>query len=147
MANVQTPKLEQRLSLVLAILRITVGVFFLLWAVEKFVMPEVNASIWERFYRISIPLNLSYVIGTINVLMALALIAGFKRTLTYAYWTIFHSISVLSTWSYLIKPFGGPNHLFLAGVPIVAIMVALFLLRDWDRISVDGRLQAREAYG
>ncbi len=147
MANVQPLKLQQRLPLALAILRITTGVFFLLWAVEKFVMPEVNTSIWETFYRISIPLNLSYVIGAINTVMALALVAGFKRTFTYGYWTVFHTISVLSTWSYLIKPFGGPNHLFLAGVPIVAVMVALFMLRDWDRISIDGRADARPSYG
>jgi len=46
---------------------------------------------------------------------------------------------VASTWDYLIKPFGNSNHLFLAGVPIVAIMVALYMLRDWDTISLEGR--------
>ena len=71
--------------------------------------------------------------------MSLALIVGFKRRFTYAYWTLFHSISVASTWDYLIKPFGGPNHLFLAGAPIVVIMVALYMLRDWDKMTVDGR--------
>jgi len=131
--------IARRLPLALVILRITVGVFFLLWALEKFVMPEVNASIWESFYLISIPVNLSYVIGTINGVMSLALIAGFLRRFTYAYWTVFHSISVLSSWKYLISPFGGPNHLFLAGVPIVSAMVVLYLLRDWDRYSIDGR--------
>ncbi len=145
MANVRSRQLERRLPLALVLLRVTVGIFFLLWAVEKLVMPEVTASIWEKFYRIPISLNLAYPIGVVNSLMALALIAGFLRTVTYAYWTLFHTISVLSTWSYLIKPFGGPNHLFLAGVPIVAAMVALFMLREWDVLSVDGRRAGRLA--
>ena len=131
--------IERRLPLALAVLRVTVGVFFLIWAIEKFVMPEVNVSIWESFYKIGIPLNLSYLIGGINGLMALALIVGLKRRFTYAYWTIFHTISVLSTWNYLISPFGGPNHLFLAGVPIVAVMVALYMLREWDAFTLDAR--------
>jgi len=135
-------ELERRLPQALAILRIVTGVFFLLWALEKLVMPEVNAAIWKSFYGITLDANLSYPIGILNTLMSLALIVGFKRRFTYAYWTLFHFISVASTWDYLIKPFGGPNHLFLAGVPIVAIMVALYMLRDWDTMTVDGRKAA-----
>lgn len=140
-------ELERRLPPALAILRITLGVFFLLWAVEKLVLPDVNVAIWEKFYNIPLAVNLSYVIGVVNGLMSIALIVGFKRTFTYGYWTIFHSISVLATWSYLIKPFGGPNHLFLAGVPVVAAMLALFILRDWDAWTVDGRRAASAAAG
>lgn len=146
MASERGPELERRLTLALAILRITVGLFFLLWAVEKFVVPDTTAAIWERFYKIPISVNLAYPIGVVNTLMSLALIAGFLRTVTYGYWTVFHSISVLSTWDYLIKPFGGPNHLFLAGVPIVAVMAVLFMLRRWDSWSLDGR-RARGAPG
>ena len=96
------------------------GVFFLFLALEKLVMPDVNAAIWETFYGISIDVNLSYPIGILNTLMSLALIVGFQRRFTYAYWTLFHFISVASTWNYLIQPFGGPNHLFLAGAPPAA---------------------------
>ncbi len=136
-------ELERRLALALAILRITTGVFFLLWAVEKFVLPDTTVAIWDRFYKIPISVNFAYPIGVVNTLMSLALIAGFLRTITYGYWTLFHTISVASTWDYLIKPFGGPNHLFLAGVPIVAVMVVLFMLRRWDSWSLDGRRAGR----
>jgi len=145
MALERPAELEHRLPLALAILRVTTGIFFLLWALEKLVMPEVNAAIWDKFYGIPLEVNLSYPIGILNTLMSLALIVGFKRRFTYAYWTLFHSVSVASTWDYLIKPFGGPNHLFLAGVPIVAIMVALYMLRDWDSLSLDGRRSAGAA--
>lgn len=145
MASEPSPVLARRLTQALAAMRITTGLFFLLWAVEKFVRPEVNARIWDHFYRLSIAVNFSYVVGALNVVMALALIAGFKRRFTYAYWTLFHTVSVLSTYRQLVRPYSESNHLFLAGVPIVALMVALYLLRDWDAWSLDGRRAAGAA--
>ncbi len=118
MASEHAPELERRLAVALAILRITVGLFFLLWAVEKFVLPDATVAIWERFYKIPISSNLAYPIGVVNTLMSLALIVGFMPTITYGYWIVFHGISVLSTRHFPIKPFGGPNQLFLAGVPM-----------------------------
>jgi uncharacterized membrane protein YphA (DoxX/SURF4 family) len=110
-----------------------------MWALEKFVRPDVNARIWDSFYGIPISVNLSYVVGAVNTLMSLALIVGFKRRFTYGYWTVFHTVSVLATYRQLAAPYTGSNHLFLAGVPIVAAMIALYLLRDWDAWSLDGR--------
>ena len=139
MTDARTPELEQRLGLALAILRITTGVFFLFWAVEKFVRPDVNAAIWDHFYRIPIAVNFSYVVGFVNTLLALALIAGLWRRFTYGFWTIFHTVSVLATYTQLLNPYTDSNHLYLAGVPIVAVMVTLYLLRDRDIWSLDGR--------
>jgi len=47
MASERSTELEHRLPLALAVLRVTTGIFFLLWALEKLVMPEVNAAIWD----------------------------------------------------------------------------------------------------
>jgi uncharacterized membrane protein YphA (DoxX/SURF4 family) len=131
-------ELERRLPLALAILRITTGIFFLYWAVEKFVRPDVNARIWDYFFRISISVNFSYVIGAVNTVLAIAMIVGFKRRITYGYWLLFHTLSVVSTYRELIHPYTSNNHLFLAGVPIIFIMLALYMLRDWDTQWVVG---------
>jgi uncharacterized membrane protein YphA (DoxX/SURF4 family) len=106
MASERSPLLQRRLAQALAAMRITTGFFFLLWAVEKFVRPEVNARIWDYFYRISIPVDFSYVLGAVNVVMALALILGLKRRFTYAYWTLFHTLSVLASYRQLFRPYG-----------------------------------------
>ena len=138
MALERANELERRLPQALAVLRITTGIFYLYWALEKFVRPDVNVRIWDYFYRISIPLDVSYVVGAVNTLLAVAMIVGFKRRLTYGYWLVFHTLSVASTYRELIHPYTSNNHLFLAGVPIIAIMVALYMLRDWDRMTLDG---------
>jgi uncharacterized membrane protein YphA (DoxX/SURF4 family) len=128
----RSDELARRLPQALAILRIVTGIFFLYWAVEKFVRPDVNARIWDTFFHIPIAVNFSYVIGVVNTIMALAMIAGFKRRVVYGYWLLFHTISVLSTYPQLIHPYTSNHHLFLAGVPIIASMVVLYMLRDWD---------------
>ena len=134
-------ELERRLPLALAILRVTTGVFFLVWALEKLVKPDVTAAIWDKFYGIPLEVNLSYPLGILNTLMSLALIVGFKRRFTYAYWTLFHFISVASTWNYLIKPFGGPNHLFLAGDVVDNFSISRWMARVYPKFNLGDEME------
>lgn len=134
---------SRTLALALAILRISLGLFLLIWAVEKFVMPEVTVRIWDAFYfGIDIGPTIPYVIGALETALAVAILIGFQRKWAYGLGTVFHGISTLSTWKQLLSPFGGPNHLFVAGVPVLAAFVVLYLLREWDLWTVDGRRQA-----
>jgi putative oxidoreductase len=50
-----------------------------------------------------------------------------------------HAVSTASTYAHLLNPWGpGAQLLFWAAVPVLAAMIALFLLRDRDRLlSVD----------
>jgi hypothetical protein len=38
----------------LAVLRVSLGVFLLLWGVEKFVIPTTTVRIWEKFYGVGL---------------------------------------------------------------------------------------------
>ena len=144
--------LERRLPLALAVLRMSLGVFLLLWSVEKFVIPETTVSIWKAFYLMEIGNTIPYAIGAVEAAFSLALILGLWRTWVYGLAVVLHGISTLSSWKQLIDPWGlifdtRPNHLFLAGVPVLAAFVVLFLLRDWDRWSLEGRPGARKVEG
>lgn len=132
------------LALALAILRISLGAFLLVWALEKFAVPQGTVGIWKSFYLISIGPSLPYLIGALEVVLAVAIIVGFLRTWSYGLGLAFHGISVASTWKQLIDPWGlylfeRPQHLFLAGVPVLAAFVTLYLLREWDVWTVDGK--------
>jgi hypothetical protein len=51
-----------------------------------------------------------------------------------------HTASTASSYAQLLNPWGGdrPQLLFWAAVPVLAAMIALFVLRDRDRLlSVD----------
>jgi len=124
--------LEERLPLALFVLRLTLGLFLLQWSVEKFINPDVTVKIYEMFYKISITADLSPVIGAAETLLALAVLLGVCKRVSYGFAFIIHFISVVSSWSYLINPYEGINHLFIAGVPVLAGFFVLYILRDQD---------------
>lgn len=45
-----------------------------------------------------------------------------------------HAVSTLSTYKELLNPYEPPNHLFWAAVPLLAALIALFLLREEDNL-------------
>jgi uncharacterized membrane protein YphA (DoxX/SURF4 family) len=139
-----TSSSPRRLAIALAILRISLGGFLLIWALEKFFIPQTTVSIWDRFYLIPIGPALPYVIGTLEALLSVAIIVGLWRRWSYGLGLGLHTISVVATWKQLIDPWGlylneRPQHLFLAGVPVLAAFVVLYMLRDYDVTSLDGR--------
>ena len=121
----------------IAILRIGLGLFLLLWSVDKIVVPEATAGIFDHFYHLSIPVGLAPAIGGAEAILSLAIIAGLWKTVTYGVGLALHAISTLSTIPRLLDPFGD-NHLFIAGIPVLAAFVALFLLRERDTLWTVG---------
>lgn len=134
----------RRLPVALAILRISLGGFLLLWALEKFFIPQTTVAIWDRFYLIPIGAALPYIIGGLEAVLSIAIIAGLWRRWSYGLALVLHTISVVASWKQLIDPWGlylneRPQHLFLAGVPVLAGFMVLYMLRDYDVLSLDGR--------
>ena len=126
--------LSKALFRALLALRITLGLFLLQWGVEKFIVPEANVFIWSLFYGVEVGPALGYVLGALEIAIALCMILGQFRTATYGAALALHTVTVLVTWRQLIDPWGDPiNHLFTAGVPVWGGFLALFLLRHWDR--------------
>jgi putative oxidoreductase len=131
--------LSKALFRALLALRITLGLFLLQWGIEKFVVPQANVFIWEHFYGVNVSQALGYVFGVAEIAIALCMIVGLFRTIVYGAALLLHAVTVLVTWRQLIDPWGDPiNHLFTAGVPVLGALLALFLLRYWDR-SVLGK--------
>jgi uncharacterized membrane protein YphA (DoxX/SURF4 family) len=117
----------------LFILRLSLGVFLLLWSIDKLVAPEGTVRIFQVFYKIPISSSLAYVIGTVEALLSLLIIAGAWKRYTYAIGLALHTVSTLSTWKQLLSPFG-QNHLFIAAIPVLAAFLLLYLLRDQDTL-------------
>lgn len=137
---------EKRLPIALAVMRLSIGAFFLVWSLEKLLAPEIARRVFGTFYFTELPAVVSYAIGAGQTVIVLAFLAGAFRTWTYGALLAMHSVSVLSTWQRLADPYEPPNHLFWAGVPVLAALVALFMLRDADRmLSVGGPVQPRKA--
>ena len=144
--SVRDPVVTERWAL--AVLRVSLGVFLLLWGVEKFVIPEVTVQIWGGFYGVGLAAALVPLVGALESALALAITVGLWRRATYGLGLLLHAVSVVSTWRQLLDPWGlrsggAPNHLFLAGVPVLAAFLALYLLRDRDAWTLDDWLRRR----
>jgi putative oxidoreductase len=134
----------------LGILRISLAAFLLLWGIEKFVLPEATVRIWGTFYGVRIGRTIVPFIGLLEAALAITIGLGLWRRISYGLGTLVHGISVLSTWRQLVDPwglrFGGPpNHLFLAGVPVLAGFITLYLLQARDTWTLDEWRKRRRA--
>lgn len=128
---------ERQLAIALLALRLTLGLFMLQWGVEKFVVPGTTQAIFRSFYGFNVAGFIPYVIGVVQVLLALAFLAGLRPNITYLVFLVMHAITTLVTVPRLLAPWNPvSNHLFIAGVPVLAGFFALWLLRDWDRYRV-----------
>ena len=141
-------RFKGRLSTALLILRLSLGVFLLLWALEKFILPQTTAEIWASFYKIPISGAIITILAILQTLLAIAFIVGFLRSITYGIALGINAITFISTWRQLFDPWGlasgeSVNHLFLAGIPVLAGFIALYILHPWDRWSLDDWLKNR----
>lgn len=127
-----TSKQEQQLQISLALIRLTTGIFFLVWSLEKLIHPEKIQKVFTKFYMIDISPTVSYGIGIVQTLLVLAFMAGLFRLWTYGAILGMHAVSTLSTYKELLNPYESLNHLFWAAVPTLAAIVGLFLLRESD---------------
>jgi putative oxidoreductase len=126
--------LMQALPRALLALRITLGLFLLQWGIEKFVVPQSGVAIWSHYYGLNISQVVGYLFGAVEIAIAGCLFLGIFRTAAYGAALALHAVTVLVSWRELLNPWGGPvNHLFIAGVPVLGALLALFLLRHWDQ--------------
>ncbi len=137
------PNLAKRLGVALVILRVSLGVFLLVWGLEKFIIPDRSIAIYGFFYGLSATKAVTYVAGALECLLALAIIIGAFRRWSYGLGLLLHAVTTIATAKLIIDPWGlisgEAQHLFFAAVPLLAAFLALYLLRDCDTYSFDAR--------
>lgn len=126
---------QKALQVSLLSIRITVFLVLLVWTIDKFVNPAHAAAVYENFYFIDgLGKEIMFAIGAIELAIIFAFVAGLWKTWTYGAVLIFHGVSTLSSYEKYLAPFDGPNLLFFAAIPMLAACLALYLLRDRDRL-------------
>ena len=121
----------------LLVLRVTLALFFGQWGIEKFMHPELAAAIFDHFYGLLISVLSSYLFGAVELLLAACLLFGVAKTVAYGALIALHGVTVVVSWRQLMHPWAAvPNHLFIASVPLLGALIALYLLREHDVISL-----------
>ncbi|HKK02670.1 MAG TPA: hypothetical protein VKA17_01980 [Gammaproteobacteria bacterium] len=124
-----------RLPVALLALRIGVAIVMIAWSVDKLLRPDHAAGVFGAFYALpGLSVPVFYLLGTAQLLVVLAFLAGAARTWTYGAVLLMHAVSTFSSFRQYLDPFEGPNLLFFAAWPMLAACFALFLLRDADTL-------------
>ena len=121
------------LPLSLLLLRIGITIVMGFWTIDKIINPDHAGAVFKNFYGLGAVGDQAFlIIGIVQGLIVLAFAAGLFKTITYGAILVMHSISTLSSWRQYLDPF--ENLLFLAAWPMLAACLALFLMRDHDRL-------------
>ncbi|MDN6276795.1 hypothetical protein [Psychrobacter sp.] len=130
--------MPKHLPISLLLLRLGIFVVFLFWTLDKFIKPEHAAGVMSKFYGMeSMGGTLLYVMGTVQLILILLFVVGLFKTWTYGILLLAHAGSTFSTFALYMQPFD--NLLFFAAWPMLAACIALFLLRDWDTLTLGKR--------
>lgn len=124
-----------KLRVSLFLLRFSIFMVMLHWALEKFIRPENVSLYYERYLYIS-GLNavMMYILGAVELIFVLCFLLGFLKSYTYSLILIINLIVTLTYFSIYFDPFIGRHLLFFASWPMLAGCVTLFLLRDEDTL-------------
>lgn len=145
----RSPAWSEPLGILL--LRLGCAWFIFVWAVNKFTAPGQYQGLVKHFDKLEIDLTQVYAIGALQAAVCLLVFVGLWRTLSYAALALLHAGTIWRIWPRLIDPFeisekGFPvNRNSAIALAIFLAMLALWLLRDRDRWSLDAWLARRRA--
>lgn len=125
---------DRDLEISLALVRLSTAGFLLVWVFDKLLNSERAMQTFSKFYTEISADEAMFAIGIVQLILVSAFAAGLFKTFTYGVVTLMHAVSTLSSYKLYLEPFARPNILFWAAVPVLAAMIALFILRRRDRL-------------
>jgi hypothetical protein len=135
--------LNRKLGLSLLMLRLSLGLVMMVWACDKIFNPGHGGAVLQSFYGIAgAGEQVVQGLGVVQALVVVAFLLGLARTYSYGAVLVMHAITTVVSWSAYLDPL--KNILFFSAWPMLAGLIALFLLRDYDRIASLGGPGRRE---
>ncbi|NDJ81608.1 hypothetical protein GXP65_11265 [Vibrio campbellii] len=124
------PKVQQQLGIALLALRLSIALVFIMWALDKVLVPKHAMKVFSGFYGLDISSGFSVALGIAQLVFIGIFVAGLWKNLTYLAILVLHSGSTFSSFAKYLDPFN--NLLFFAAWPMLAACFALYLLREHD---------------
>src|SRR5438132_11187849 len=146
--TLMSPEFDKRIPAALLILRFFLAIFLLQWSIEKLILPDAAARITRSFYGVMLPVEGSYALGAAELIVSLALLVGFYRTISYGLSLLIHTVTVVVSWRQLFDPWGLAkvgSHLWISTWPTCGGFAPLLLMREWDTWTLDGWRHSQSA--
>lgn len=133
---------HKREALALLILRLGLAWFLLVWGITKFLAPVHFGKLYAYFHGLDLDRLVVFAMGAAQIAIAVAMILGLWRVVTYALGWLIHSVTIAVISGNLIAPFlirdGFPaNRNQTVALAAWCGFAAFYLLRDRDLWSLD----------
>ncbi len=123
--------MNNKLSLPLFFLRISIALVLLVWTLDKFLKPEHSAVVFEKFYFLGgFGETVFLILGVAELVLIGLFVIGRFKNITYLIVLIIHGVSTLAPFAKYLDPLS--NLLFFTAWPMLAACYALYVLRDED---------------
>jgi putative oxidoreductase len=128
----------------LLFLRLSLGLFLVIWGLDKLVNVEHGMKVSEAFYfgAFSVPALLQ-AFGVVQVVAGLLLVLGLARRFVYPFLVGVAAVTALGVWKSIVDPWGwvleGSNALFYPSLIILAASFVLWAFREEDTLALDRR--------
>lgn len=113
------------------LLRTGLGIFLLLWSIDKIITPMDTTAILSQYYWVDFGTSIVMILGSLELTLSLMIIFGLYKTFSYGVGMVIQLVSVIAYYPELIEPFGA-KHYFIAELPLLFAFIALFLMRHFD---------------
>lgn len=124
------------------VLRLGLGIFFLVFGILKFVSHEPMLNmVYPMFYKGMAVSHYIYFLGGAQILLGVMIIIGWKTCLASTILILMQFSTVIVTIQKIIAPFKfsegmPPNFLFFGTIPILGALIALMLIGP-GKMSLD----------
>ncbi|NNE59219.1 MAG: hypothetical protein HKN36_14020 [Hellea sp.] len=125
----------EKLPKALLIIRLSIAFFLLHWVIDKIAAPQHTAAVFKNFYFVNeLPASISYVLGGLFAVLLLAFTFGFKKRLSYGLVALVHGAGTIMILNNFIPFTDAYKIVFVASIPVLGAMIALYILRDHDTV-------------
>lgn len=129
---------DKELEISLAIVRLTTAFFLIIWALDKIIGTPAAMKTVSKYYMTIDSGTIIIAMGVAQLILVLAFAAGLFKTMSYGAVLLMHTVSVVSSIPVYMNPLARPNILFWAGLPTLAAILLLFILRKRDKLLTLG---------
>lgn len=129
---------DRDLEISLALIRLSTAFFLIIWAIDKIIGAPTAIKTFSKYYMVMDSTAVIIAIGAAQLIIFLLFAGGMFKTFTYGAVLLMHTGSVLASIPRYMDPLARPNILFWAAIPVLAAIIALFILRKRDRYLTIG---------
>ncbi len=132
-------------ALSLLLLRISTGIYLLLWGLLKLQASDTAVSISNKYYFGLISGDVVNTgLGVLQIAVGLAVMLGLFRNISYVAQLVWYVLGLLPIMAYILDPFGlylveAPKLTFFPSTTLLFASIVLIAFREYDTMSLDSK--------